>query len=69
MTRYRKVQIPKPHPPIEGFSQAEVAATFRVSERTVYRWVKAGKLKAVRDGGRVLIERDELERYAAQLAA
>jgi excisionase family DNA binding protein len=42
---------------------AEVAVELRVSAPTIYRRIAAGELKAVRVGGQLRIDRDDLERY------
>lgn len=46
-----------------ALTMEETAARLRVKRTAVGNWVKAGKLKAVKAGGRVLIPRDELERF------
>ena len=38
----------------------DVAARFRVTKRTVFRWVKQGKLRAFRDGHIVRIYADSV---------
>lgn len=43
------------------FTPAEVARFFRVDPKTVYRWVKAGKLTRVRTpGGHLRLRQDEV---------
>ena len=44
------------------YTVAEAAAHFRVSIRTVRRWIKAGKVKTVRPFHFHLIVGDEIER-------
>jgi excisionase family DNA binding protein len=45
------------------FSAKEVAEGLGVSERTIYRHIKAGKLDAVRPGRAYVITRDDLAGY------
>lgn len=40
----------------------EVAALFRVTPATVYRWAKTGKLAAITVGGTVRFREDEVRR-------
>ena len=47
----------------EMLTPAEVAVELRVSAPTVYRTIARGELKAVRVGGQLRIDRDDLERY------
>ena len=42
---------------------SEAAARAKVSERTIFAWIKAKKLAAVRIADNVRIEKNELERY------
>jgi excisionase family DNA binding protein len=42
---------------------AEVAVELRVSAPTIYRRIQAGELKAVRIGGQLRIDREDLERF------
>ena len=42
---------------------AEVAVELRVSAPTVYRVISRGELKAVRVGGQLRVDRDDLERF------
>jgi len=44
---------------------AEVAATLRVSNMTVYRLISAGRLPAVRVGRSYRLRQDDLDRYLA----
>lgn len=39
----------------------ETADLARVAKTTVYRWIRAGELPAIRLGGSIRIPRDELE--------
>ncbi|KPF81424.1 helix-turn-helix domain-containing protein [Novosphingobium sp. AAP93] len=45
------------------------AARLSVSERTIYREISAGKLRAVRAGRRVLVTREEQDRWLNALPA
>jgi excisionase family DNA binding protein len=47
---------------------AEVAASMRVSNMTVYRLIKSGELAAVRVGRNFRIREAEVERYLAERA-
>jgi excisionase family DNA binding protein len=47
---------------------AEVAASMRVSNMTVYRLIKGGQLAAVRVGKNFRIREAEVERYLAERA-
>ena len=47
---------------------AEVAASMRVSNITVYRLIKSGDLPAVRIGKNFRIRESEVERYLAERA-
>lgn len=40
----------------------ETAKYFNVSEMTIHRWIKTGKLKATKVVGSVRIEEEEIER-------
>jgi excisionase family DNA binding protein len=48
------------------YSVPEAAEMLGLSVATMWRRVKAGQIKTVRDGGRVLITYDELRRYATR---
>lgn len=49
----------------ELWTSAEVAERFRVSAKTVGRWVQQGKLRAVKTpGGRNLFRADDIERWS-----
>lgn len=49
------------------FKPDEAAPLLRVSGRTVRRWVKEGKLAAIKQpGGRVLITADAIAEYIAR---
>jgi putative resolvase len=41
----------------------EVAKMLKVAYLTVYRWIKAGKLKAVKAGKQYRIERSALDKF------
>ena len=41
----------------------EVATRLKVHEQTVYRWIYAGKLKAVKINGLVRIKEEEFEKF------
>jgi len=44
-----------------AYTSREVAKVFGVSQETVYRWIKTGKLPSVRTpGGHYLVRQDEL---------
>ncbi len=45
------------------YTPAEVAEMLKTTRRTVYRWVKSGKLKSVKAGTYVRIARDDLEAF------
>lgn len=49
----------------ELLKATEVAAWLRVTERTIWRWVKQGKLTPKRFGGATRFPRSEVERLAA----
>lgn len=40
----------------------EVADYFRVTRKTVYNWILAGKLQVIRISGTIRVERSEVER-------
>jgi excisionase family DNA binding protein len=44
----------------------EVAAEFQVNERTVRRWIKDGKLEAMKLGGRWLIAESDIKDFIKQ---
>jgi len=44
----------------------EVAKTLRVSLRTIYRYIKSGKLKAVKINGRWRVPPEEFERIKGE---
>lgn len=56
------------HMDIETFTVREFAEKMRVTERTVYRWIKLGVLKAsqVVKGGEYRIPASEYERIQAK---
>lgn len=46
----------------EYYTLKETSVKFSVCKRTVYLWVKAGKLKYIKVGNKFLIPREEIER-------
>lgn len=50
----------------EYFTPQEVADKFKVKKRTVYLWVKEGKLKAVKFGRLLRIPREALEEFVRE---
>ena len=44
----------------------EVADYFKVNERTVRRWIKSGKLEAMKWGGRWLIAESDIKEFIKQ---
>jgi len=64
VTRERGQGVEEPHfPGGKLLTVAEVAASMRVSNMTVYRLIKAGELAAVRVGKNFRIRESEVERY------
>lgn len=52
---------------VEVFTTAEVAAKFRVGQRTVYRWIEHGKLDAFQTpGGHWRVRGDSVMRLFAE---
>jgi len=48
---------------LDLFTPKEVAEMFKVDTKTVYRWVKSGRLKAiVLPGGTLRITKEEIDR-------
>ncbi|NLZ54532.1 MAG: helix-turn-helix domain-containing protein [Thermoanaerobacteraceae bacterium] len=47
----------------ELYTPQEVADKFRVTLRTVYQWIKDGKLKAIKVGTLWRISKDSLEEF------
>lgn len=73
-TSHKQVASRPPSPPMEplAYSLGDAGkALGGVSVPTLHRWVKAGKLRVTKLGGRTLIRRAELERilYEAEQAA
>lgn len=58
-------QLGAQQPANDYLSVAEAAAVARVSPGTVRRWVRRGELTRHEAGTRVLVKRDELERFLA----
>lgn len=51
----------EPSTTVELFTVKEVAAKFRVKPRTVYRWLKAGRMSAITTpGGHLRISGEEV---------
>ncbi len=48
-------------------SQSDAAAICGVSSRTIQRHIRAGAISAIRQGKRVYIARDEVERFQESL--
>lgn len=44
-------------------SVAEIAILFKVTDRTVRRWISDGKLKALRVGARVRVRKSDLHEF------
>jgi excisionase family DNA binding protein len=61
------VAPPAPDPSPRLLTVNDAAKILGCSIKTVYRRIDAGEIKAVRDGGRWKIPRDELDRYVARL--
>jgi len=47
----------------EYYSIEEVAKMLKVAYLTVYRWIKANKLKAIKAGKQYRISKQELEKF------
>lgn len=48
---------------IEYFTLEEVADMLKVAYLTVYRWVRSGKLEAVKAGKQYRIEKSKLDKF------
>lgn len=48
------------------FSTKEVAEKFKVTYLTVFRWIKAGKLKAFKVGKQYRVKQEDLETFIEQ---
>ena len=46
-----------------NFTKEEIAIRYRVSVATVDRWIKAGKLRPIRVGRRVLLSKEAVEDF------
>lgn len=46
---------------VEGYSVMEVSRALGVSRNTIYRWIKAGKLPALRIGVKYIITDRDIE--------
>ena len=53
---------PVPAPPATLFTTPEIARSFRVSTRTVDRWIASGTIRSVKVGGRRLVPVSEVRR-------
>jgi excisionase family DNA binding protein len=51
----------------ELWPMKDAAYRLGVTSRTLYRWIQAGELKAVKVGGRRFVTNKELTRYADAL--
>lgn len=51
----------------EFFTLEEVAAHLKASVKTVRRRIAAGKLRSIKEGGRVIVLRPHLEAYIQRL--
>ena len=47
----------------EYMTISEVAELLRSSERTVYEWLRAGRIQAYRAGGRWLVTREQVQHF------
>jgi len=47
----------------EYLTPEEISKLLKVTRLTVYRWIKEGKLKAVKAGRAVRIRREDLEKF------
>jgi len=57
--------IPNPEEYGAYYTMAEVTAIFRVSERTIYNWMRKSMLSSVRvGGGKHLFIKSEIDRLA-----
>ena len=45
------------------YSIKEVATMLKVAYLTVYRWIKSGKLKAVKAGKQYRIKKEDLDKF------
>lgn len=54
--------------PDELFTVDEVKDRFKVTRQTVYNWIKAGELPAVRVGRSVRVTREALEAFKKPVA-
>lgn len=45
----------------------EVAKILRADEKTIRRRIASGRIRAIKEGGRVLIRESEVERYINEL--
>lgn len=47
----------------DGYSTVEAAEFLNIGYATLYRWIKSGKIKAIKLGGRTLIPASEIDRF------
>ncbi len=47
----------------EYYTIEEVATTLKVAYLTVYRWIKLGKLKAIKAGKQYRVNREDLDKF------
>lgn len=48
---------------VEYFSPKEIAELLKISDETVYRWIRAGDLKALDVGGKYRVRSSDLTNY------
>ncbi len=48
------------------YTPQDVAKILKVAYMTVYRWIRAGKLKAVKAGKQYRIDKEELDKFLKQ---
>jgi excisionase family DNA binding protein len=61
--KVEELTVPRPFVGDRLLTVAEVAATMRVSNMTVYRLIKAGQLAAIRVGKNYRIRESDVDRY------
>jgi excisionase family DNA binding protein len=52
--------------PFKLYTITEVAKTLRLTNRTVWNYVKAGKLKAKKVGGKWIISEEDLKKFIGE---
>ena len=60
-----KRQLAEAKRPVEWLSTGEAAELARVTQRTIRRWISAGKLVPVHAGRELRVKRGDLERFMA----